>query len=911
MMTVPMDSSSAPSSQEIVQRLFKKNIELENGLRKAAQAKIPSNPNVWLQMRENYEVIVLEDYEFSEKHEVEFKLWQLHYRRIEEFRVHINAAKSSASAVAQGAKGPARTDHLKKIRSAFKSFLSEATGFYHDLMHKIRAKYSLPLGYVPESHVLSKDEMKSAEMKKGLISCHRCLIYLGDLARYKGMYGEGDSINHDFTAASSYYLQAASLSPSSGNPHHQLAILASYSSDELVTIYRYFRSLAVDNPFSTARDNLIIAFEKNRQKAAQLTTAKAASANGLPPRSTGRGRGRGRVDGRFPAKNRCVDSSIKDQELSIPEIFNAFSTRFVRLQGILFTRTSLETFEDVLSVVISDLLALLSSGHMEAFNFGTDAAENGLVILRLVSMLIFMVHDLNRSSNGNSSSEILQRSVLLQNVCTALFLFAGHIVKRCGSLHDVAASYLLSGIMVFIEWLACHLDIAVGFDVHEKQASARSFFWHEFISFMNALLLSGHGYIDTNEDELCFSDMSWYDDEEGGNRLALWEDFELRGFLPLVQAHLILDFSRKQSLGGTVTNKEKSARVQRIFAAGKTLMNVIQIEEKGIYFDQLLKRFVCGVEPRSVVGDMADVFTADSNGQKHAHSIENKTHVIGLDRIEAYLEGEDDEEEIVFKPIVSEKYPNVVHSVSMDEALQPSNASHVAQFVTTSREVSPQPWRSLNSSTLELLLEKEVKLSDGLKNMHMGTGLSSYPTTISSSNPPLNHVKAADVIIPSPLDSIMPSEAMNTGLPMSASAALPTMLRKAPVSRPTRHFGPPPGFGQVAPLDDHQEIDDYSWLDDYKPSSTKVKDTSFSPPTVKNPCAENNNLFNSPISFRLPGKQTPSLQSNVIDEQWQEFKLFEQLKPYAEHNIARASLRRAILPEKHHVQSLWPGHFFV
>lgn len=42
----------------------------------------------------------------------------------------------------------------------------------------------------------------------------------------------------------------------------QLAILASYSGDELVAVYRYFRSLAVDNPFTTARDNLIVAFEK-------------------------------------------------------------------------------------------------------------------------------------------------------------------------------------------------------------------------------------------------------------------------------------------------------------------------------------------------------------------------------------------------------------------------------------------------------------------------------------------------------------------------------------------------------------------------------------------------------------------------------------------------------------------------
>lgn len=126
----------------------------------------------------------------------------------------------------QGGRSPAKPDRIKKIRSAFKSFLSESTGFYHDLILKIRAKYGLPLGYfseAPESQtILSKDEKKSADMKKGLLSCHRCLIYLGDLARYKGMYGEGDSVIREFAAASSYYMQAASLCPSSGNPHHQV-----------------------------------------------------------------------------------------------------------------------------------------------------------------------------------------------------------------------------------------------------------------------------------------------------------------------------------------------------------------------------------------------------------------------------------------------------------------------------------------------------------------------------------------------------------------------------------------------------------------------------------------------------------------------------------------------------------------
>lgn len=202
-------------------------IELENRRRRSAQARIPSDPNAWQQIRENYEAIILEDHAFSEQHNIEYALWQLHYKRIEELRAHFSAAlSSSGSNPSQNVKGPTRPDRLTKIRLQFKTFLSEASGFYHDLIVKIRAKYGLPLGYFSEDSenqsFMEKDGKKSAEVKKGLISCHRCLIYLGDLGRYKGLYGEGDSKTREFAAASSYYLQAASLWSSSGNPHHQV-----------------------------------------------------------------------------------------------------------------------------------------------------------------------------------------------------------------------------------------------------------------------------------------------------------------------------------------------------------------------------------------------------------------------------------------------------------------------------------------------------------------------------------------------------------------------------------------------------------------------------------------------------------------------------------------------------------------
>ena len=201
-------------------------VELEIKRRKAAQARNPSDPNLWQQIRENYEAIVLEDHTFSEEHNIEFTLWQLHYKRIEDFRSHINALLASSNSNAQNSKGPSMADRVANIKLQFRTFLSEATGFYHEMILKIRSKYGLPLGYFSESqdsqNLADKDGKKFAEVQKGLVSCHRCLIYLGDLARYKGLYGEGDSKNREHAAASSYYLQAASLLPGSGNPHHQV-----------------------------------------------------------------------------------------------------------------------------------------------------------------------------------------------------------------------------------------------------------------------------------------------------------------------------------------------------------------------------------------------------------------------------------------------------------------------------------------------------------------------------------------------------------------------------------------------------------------------------------------------------------------------------------------------------------------
>lgn len=151
----------------------------------------PSVSELYSKAGFTYEQIFKSNLQLEELQEVEFRLWKLHYKHIDEFR-----------------KGLKTDDPIKPgtVVKAFKLFLSRAAEFYQNLISEVRGYFG------------GKEESNS---QKSRFLCHRFYICLGDLERYKEQYMKTHE-HPDWSTAATYYLEAAKSWPDSGNPHNQV-----------------------------------------------------------------------------------------------------------------------------------------------------------------------------------------------------------------------------------------------------------------------------------------------------------------------------------------------------------------------------------------------------------------------------------------------------------------------------------------------------------------------------------------------------------------------------------------------------------------------------------------------------------------------------------------------------------------
>lgn len=249
------------------------NAKLENVMRQKQSHKVVFEKEVVemrIKLKEYSEkLIFLNPVDFGRKAE-ELLWWKVFYSVI-------SAVKKSKKYLRSGS----------NFECAYRTHLMAAQGFYHHLLLRIQKEFSLHMScaidfvYAPNRDCGDEEDLHpEANNPKAVIwaekACHRCLIYLGDLARYQK---DLDGL-HVHYMAERYYHQALALNPELGMPHNQLGTLAGNSHEGVDAAYHYMRCWLYDVPFEGAIANLEKSLEKNSKRFKELPSSPNPD---LPP----------------------------------------------------------------------------------------------------------------------------------------------------------------------------------------------------------------------------------------------------------------------------------------------------------------------------------------------------------------------------------------------------------------------------------------------------------------------------------------------------------------------------------------------------------------------------------------------------------------------------------------------------
>uniref|UniRef100_H2U4I5 Nonsense-mediated mRNA decay factor n=1 Tax=Takifugu rubripes TaxID=31033 RepID=H2U4I5_TAKRU len=152
------------------------------------------------------------------------------------------------------------------LECAYRTHLIAGVGFYQHLLLYIQSHYQLELQdcidwtHVTDPLVGQKKPVSATtkEMEWAQMACHRCLVYLGDLARYQNELAGVDAEQ----LAERFYHQALSVMPHIGMPFNQLGTLAGSKFYNVEATYYYLRCIQSDVPFDGAYGNLKRLFDK-------------------------------------------------------------------------------------------------------------------------------------------------------------------------------------------------------------------------------------------------------------------------------------------------------------------------------------------------------------------------------------------------------------------------------------------------------------------------------------------------------------------------------------------------------------------------------------------------------------------------------------------------------------------------
>ncbi|KAF9589870.1 hypothetical protein IFM89_029110 [Coptis chinensis] len=654
--TMHDDPTDSLNDGNHVQSFIVEAVNAEKQLWKLVQSKGIMHTDVqelYRKARISYEKIILNDHELAELQEIEKSLWKLHYIHIDEYRNKLRGSFVNKENVnLQAVKNVAFVQHkVDNFPEGFKSFLSEASEFYHQLVKKIKRSFGLPEELMLFDGGARSSSMDSNRIHRCQISCHRCLVCLGDLARYRELYGKPDGQNRRWSVAATHYLNASTIWPYSGSPHNQLAVLAVYVGDELLALYHCMRSLAIKEPFPDAWDNLILLFEKNRSSHLN-SLSNETTFNFLKP-SEG-----SPILIKAQPSDHCSNFPSRESNAVLVERSELWSL-IVHMISYFYVKPSLVDFPCIFGSTIRELVALFSLDDtnlkiiLESYQHMDQPKRGPFRALQLVSVLMFTIDTLSESPKIQKAKNIklMQQSSLVQLAFTATFICMGRLVNRCTMAETVDYSPLLPAILVFTEWLVDLLDRAEAYAADEKCVKAIGYYFSSFVDLLNQF--------DDKGNEI-----------ESPDSGILWEDNELLGFLPVSQFDGPLDFQSHQEVKNAFESRNHcQLRICRIFRAAMKIVG--KASQNWIFYEEMTRKFYTA-ESKELTGIKelnaaeADLDLKVRDPQQHIHvssnvlpleeyteecevpEIKDDAEIVDMQRNSPV---EEEEEIILFKPI--------------------------------------------------------------------------------------------------------------------------------------------------------------------------------------------------------------------------------------------------------------------
>ncbi|XP_012278200.1 protein SMG7 [Orussus abietinus] len=369
------------------------------------------------QLQKIYQQVLILDLEYALDRKVEQELWNLGFKN------YIATLQSQA----KDRKNPKRGESQAMLSWC----LEAASGFYLTLLQEICTAFDLDLPFRRKGYVYgctspwkAVEKLSAPHKSSCFYACQYCLVHLGDIARYRNQNKQAEL----------FYRHAVSLSPSSGQPYNQLALLEASRGDKLGTVFHYARSVAVKHPFPVATANL----------AKTLSSALNDSSFN--------------VDGK---------TKLSSQE---------YVAVFLKLHGVLHNLGNLTVASTYVKLLTETLTALIATESFSSW--------------RLVQMLVINLYALQHIAGSSDSSELLKIEQLSSDEKLArdciMNLIAGNLSALLLPVYTIKNSiidyYALPTIKLCLDWIRLKPTV-----LEEAAFTSRLQIWPSLCVLLNGL----------------------------------------------------------------------------------------------------------------------------------------------------------------------------------------------------------------------------------------------------------------------------------------------------------------------------------------------------------------------------------------------------------------------------------------